>query len=424
MRTMTTTVRQLGTVVSPFLEVALPIVIVGCIILAARMDYAVGARPLDVTGAAIILLANLPLVARRTAPVVVLLVCCAGLLAYTVAGYWEALNSFGSMVALYTVAASRSRRVSVPLAFVNACVLAITAIGAHAGPVWLLLVLAAPFSLTAWTLGDVRRMLTERNRQLITLTRQLDLDRTERARRAVIEERVRIARELHDMVAHHMSVVSVQTGLARYVLESEPATARRALDTVLATTAEGLDEMRRLLQLLRLPRGPLDDDGFDHRSRDLGEPYDPAPGLQRLDELLKRIRDAGTSVDLVVSETPLPLPPGLQLCIYRVVQESLTNVLRHAGTGHARVAMHYTADEVRVQITNDGPVVVLDREVTGHGLTGMRERAGLYGGRLVAGPRAQGGFEVELVLPLAASATMGSEAGQGNGETADREWLE
>jgi signal transduction histidine kinase len=395
--------RRLGAVISPILEIVLPVVIVGCIVLAAHEDYAVGPRPLDVTGGVIIVVANLPLVARRRAPVLVLLTCCAGLLAYTVAGYWEALNSFGSLVAVYTVAACRPRRTSAPLAALDAVLLAITAISAHAGPVWLLIALAAPFSLTAWMIGDVRRMLTERNQQLAALTEQLDRDRMARAQRAVVEERVRIARELHDMVAHHMSVVSVQAGLAQYLLESEPATARRALETVLTATAEGLDEMRRLLRLLRLPPETSTPDSPE-------QPYDPTPSLRRLGELVDRVRAAGVPVDLSVTGTQRTLPPGVDLCVYRVIQESLTNVLKHARPAHATVAVHYAPGQLSARITDDGAGLGLGPglDTTGHGLSGMRERTGLYGGTLVAGPRAEGGFEVALVLPL--TATVDGEA--------------
>jgi signal transduction histidine kinase len=183
-----------------------------------------------------------------------------------------------------------------------------------------------------------------------------------------------------------MSVISVQAGLARYVMGSDPDTASGALDTVLGTTAEALDEMRRMLALLRT---------------DDGEPYHPAPGLDRLDDLVERVRGAGVPVDLVVTGDRRPLAPGVDLCAYRVVQECLTNVLKHAGPASATVTLKYEPDRLVARVEDDGcrPAAAQPEQAGGHGLIGMRERARLYGGTLAAGRRAEGGYAVVLTLP-------------------------
>ncbi|GAB3944544.1 hypothetical protein GCM10027614_34910 [Micromonospora vulcania] len=226
------------------------------------------------------------------------------------------------------------------------------------------------------------------------VAQQLEYEQEQRARRAVVEERVRIARELHDVVAHHMSVISVQAGLARYVLATDPQTARTALGTVLETSGEALDELRRLLSLLRL--------NVDGAGEESGS-YAPAPGLDQLDELVQRVRAAGVRVEVTTTGTPRSLPPGADLCAYRVIQESLTNVLKHAPLAAATVALHYARDLLTARIRDDGtPGAPRSGTAEGHGLVGMRERAHLYGGTLTAGPQSTGGFEVVLTLPIPA----------------------
>ena len=208
-------------------------------------------------------------------------------------------------------------------------------------------------------------------------------------------ERVRIARGLHDVVAHHMSVISVQAGLARYVLSSDPATTGRALDTIVDTSHEALEEMRRMLALLRVP------DADQHSE---GRTHDPAPGLARLDELVERVRSAGVPVRVVVAGPPSPLSSGADLCAYRIVQESLTNVLKHARGAEVVVRLDYREpEELTIQVSDNGPGVS-PGPVTGHGLVGMGERAGLYGGSVQAGPGPEGGFVVTLTLPIGTAA--------------------
>jgi signal transduction histidine kinase len=195
-----------------------------------------------------------------------------------------------------------------------------------------------------------------------------------RARQAeVVEERLRIARELHDVVAHSISMITIQAGYGTLVLDREPEKAREALAAIEVTGRETLTEMRRLLGVLR---------GGDRPS------LAPAPGLAALDRLLEQ---TGVEVELSVSGTPRPLPSGIDLAAYRIVQEALTNVVKHAGTSTCRLRIHYGDDDVSVEITDHGRGGPAG---TGHGITGMRERAGLYGGEFSAEPLPEGGFRV------------------------------
>ncbi|NUP16256.1 MAG: sensor histidine kinase [Streptomyces sp.] len=344
-----------------------------------------GQRPLDTAAYVLVVLVHLPLVLRGRAPA---LVCClvhATWLMYITAGYWPVVCSFGPMLAVYTVAALRPPRLSVP------CAALMSATWIYAGAVnhtdsWPSVVAQAlVYPAVLWRFGSVARRSAE-------LTRQLRREQAERARREVAEERGRIARELHDVVAHHMSVISVQTGLARFVFDSDRDTARTSLETIAATGNEALDELRRMLKVLR-----TDDDSA---------PAAPMPGLARLDEMAERIRSGGVPVTLTVEGTPRPLAPGVELCAYRVVQEALTNVLKHAPGASAQVRLRYEPRQVIVSVTDDGEGVIPARVRTGggHGLIGMRERAKLYGGQISIGPREQGGFAVRLTLPTSARA--------------------
>jgi signal transduction histidine kinase len=239
----------------------------------------------------------------------------------------------------------------------------------------------------AWLFGNGARTLAERNGQLAVLTAQLHREQQDRARRAVTEERVRIARELHDVVAHHMSVISVQVGLAEYVFASDPPTARTALSAIAEAGREAQEEMRHLLAALRI-------------EPDESEDRAPAPGLGRFNELVDRVRASGLPVGVVVIGEPRQLPPHLDLCVYRIIQESLTNVLKHAGPARATVTLEYRPGQINARIADDGQgSPPADGEAGGHGLIGMRERVRLYGGTISAGPRPQGGFEVTLSLP-------------------------
>ena len=211
------------------------------------------------------------------------------------------------------------------------------------------------------------------------------------ADRAVTEERLRIARELHDVVAHTMSVVAVHAGTGRMVADDDPAAARQALATIETTTRSALSEMRRMLGMLR--------------SSDGGGPgtLAPAPGLGDLDALVADVVRSGVTVEVRVEGDRGPVPAGVDLAAYRIVQEALTNVIKHAGQVRATVVVRYSGDAITVEVDNDAPVHGDARpagSTVGHGLVGMRERVAMYDGDLHAGPCPSGGFHVAARLPF------------------------
>ncbi|MFD8396360.1 sensor histidine kinase [Streptomyces sp. NPDC059680] len=207
-------------------------------------------------------------------------------------------------------------------------------------------------------------------------------DRAQAARRRADEERLRIARELHDVLAHSISVINVQAGMGLALLDSEPEQARAALATIKAASKEALGEVRQVLDTLRAPGAA---------------PRAPAPGLGRLPELVEQAAAAGLTVE-IEGESP-QLPPGADLAAFRIVQEALTNVVRHSGSRHARVRFAHDGDALRLRIDDDGPATGADAGGSGKGLAGMRERAAALGGTIEAGPRPDGGFRVLAVLP-------------------------
>jgi signal transduction histidine kinase len=243
---------------------------------------------------------------------------------------------------------------------------------------------------TAWVLGDNMRQRRERVRSLEERAELAEQSREEEARRAVAAERTRIARELHDVVAHSVSVMVVQAGAARRVLEHSPEQAAEAMTQIEAAGRQSLNEMRRLLGVLR-----RDDD------RSFGR--DPQPSVEHLDVLVNQVREAGLPVELVVEGEPRPLAAGVDLSAYRIVQEALTNTLKHGGpAARAEVRICYAGDVIEVVVADDGRGSDSDRsdDPGGHGLVGMRERVTLFGGDLQARNRPGGGFVVRATLPL------------------------
>jgi signal transduction histidine kinase len=215
---------------------------------------------------------------------------------------------------------------------------------------------------------------------------RLAREREEQARAAVAAERARIARDLHDVIAHSVSVMTVQGGAARLLLEQDAARAREPLLAVEETGHQAMAEMRRLL-------------GLVHTEGD-APALGPQPGLADIEALVEQMRRAGLPVTLEVDGTAQPLAPGVGLAGYRIVQEALTNALKHAGPARARVTVRYEPESLVLEITDDGGGRQRAGGGGGHGLVGMRERAGLYGGELAAGPRPEGGFAVRARLPL------------------------
>jgi len=375
-----------------------------------------GYRSFGAEAFALTALTNAPLALRRQIPVPVLLASCAALAWFVGSGYMPSFNLFGPLLAMYGVAALRRPRTAAVAATVTMLTILYSCLATGVYTVPTSLAQALLTTGIAWVFGTGSRELADRNQRLLELADELRQEREERARAAVAEERVRIARELHDVVAHHMSVVSVQAGTARYVLPTDPQTAGTALDVIADSSHEALEEMRRLLSVLR-----VDGDGPEEHAD--GTSYTPAPGLARLGDLIARVQAAGVPVELTVVGSVRALAPSLDLCVYRVIQESLTNVLKHARhTTRVVLQVEYRTDGLAVRVANDGPGAPCGpgtgrREPSGggspgsspgagrnrHGLIGMRERARLYGGTVTAEPGPQGGFTVTLHLPLPAA---------------------
>ena len=237
----------------------------------------------------------------------------------------------------------------------------------------------------AWLAGRAIRYRREREHVLERLTLELEHEREEKAQAAVAEERVRIARELHDVVAHAISVIVLQARGGRRSLATDPRETHEALDMIEATGSQALAEMRRLLGMLR-----TDDEEIA---------LAPQPSLRYLDTLAAQVREAGLPVELSVEGEPTELPPGVDLSAYRIVQEALTNALKHAGPATARVVVRYGKNDLELEIADTGAGAGAN-DGDGHGLAGMRERVSLYGGNIEAGPRHGGGFAVRARLPL------------------------
>ena len=247
-------------------------------------------------------------------------------------------------------------------------------------------IFAAILSVAPWLGGWTLGARTQHAAELEEHAARLELEREEQAQAAVAQERGRIARELHDVIAHSVSVMTVQAGAARMLLKHDPERAREPILAVEQTGREALAETRRLLGILR---------------RDMAEPeLEPQPGMAGLGALLERVRGAGLPVEHIVEGVPRALPPGLDLAAYRIVQEALTNTLRYAGPAQAWVTVRYRPDHVELEISHDGNTPGGNGAGGGHGLVGMRERVALYGGELEFGKHTVRGFVVRARLPL------------------------
>ena len=339
---------------------------------------------------------------RRRAPRLVLAVSFAAATVTLVLGYQPTWAQAAMLVALYTVAAHSPKRQSVVTGLLFAAGLIVYGVIAErmypsstveeSVQSW---VFSFVQFATAWFLGDVQKRRLGYTAKLEALNAQLAGEQELRARWAVAEERGRIARELHDVVAHSVSVMVVQAGAARRSVAGNPDQATTALTQIEATGRQALAEMRRLLGLLR--------DGQDGTAA-----LTPQPSLAHLDSLLAAAREAGLPVELAVEGEPRQLPAGIDLSAYRIVQEALTNSLKHAGPAQATVRVRYGRKALEVQVWDDGrgaPREAADpngrAEGDGHGLIGMRERVALFGGSLEVGTRRPGrGFLVAARLPL------------------------
>jgi signal transduction histidine kinase len=332
-----------------------------------------------VVAALLVLVSALVLIWRRRAPVAVLAVSLSAVLAYTCLGYVNGAAMLNPIVALYAVAVACPVRWAIALALVTMIALMAASagfdpLGATGGGFYLIpLIVAAALLLGLWVAS--RHAYARRESE-------------EQARHAVDAERLRIARELHDVVAHTMATINVQAGVAGHVIESRPEQAAQALETIKQASKEGLRELRGILNVLR--------------QADEQEDTAPAPRLAQLGGLIEGTERAGLPTTLTVHGEPRPAPPTVEIAAYRIVQESLTNALRHAGASAATVTLSYAHPDLRLEITDNGRGSSGHRASPGggHGIAGMRERAASAHGTLEAGPRPGGGFRVSARLPL------------------------
>ncbi|SDT58281.1 sensor histidine kinase [Actinoplanes derwentensis] len=344
-------------------------------------------KPFDAWAVLLIVAVTFPLALRRLAPGAVMLWGHTVWFVYVSLDYWPLVLAYPMLVVFYTVAAVGARWTAPTGVALGALIWIYGGWVTPGSSMASVIGQGIAIPLVVWWIGHGARQLEVTNRRLADATEELRQGQTDLARRVLVDERVRIARELHDVVAHHMSVISVQAGLARYVLRSDPDTAHGALDAVLTTSTEALDELRRMLGLLRLGR-----------EADEADARQPLPGLEGLPDLATRVSGAGLPVVLTVSGTARPLPQGIALTAYRIVQESLTNALKHAGPATATVLVRFEAEALTITVTDDGPGQP-SSSGSGHGLVGLRERAALYSGSLDAGPQGTHGFRVSARLP-------------------------
>jgi signal transduction histidine kinase len=329
---------------------------------------------------------------RRRAPVVPVLVLALGFgavaIVLTALDDWPGEPQSVSMLATWVVSVySVAAYGTLPAALFGAVVGAgMSGVDAALNPHVEWTPVASLFILIPWVAGRALRRQRLQAAELRELARQLEREREERARAAVAEERTRIARDLHDEVAHSVSVIAVQADAAEGALERDPELARQPLGAIKQTARGALAEMRRLLGVLRQPEDDV--------------ALAPQPGLGQVDALVEQARRAGLPIELTVEGERRELSPGLELSAYRIVQEALTNVLKHAGPARARVLLRYGGDALEIAVEDDGAGTG-NGGGGGHGLVGARERAALYGGELEAGPLAGGGYALRARLPLA-----------------------
>jgi signal transduction histidine kinase len=349
---------------------------------------------------ALTILAVLPLAFRRRWPLGVLGFITVFILALSLLDIpEETFTLYSVMLALLSVGAFGNPRYRTPVRV--GCVSAIAVVlifvmfvrdqtGTFSQAAVLSLSLAILYNLllygVAWWFGDIFRQSREREQDLKIRTVELEHEREENAQRAVLEERVRIARELHDVVAHHVSVIGVQAGAARRVIDKQPEKAKEALNLIETSSRQAVNEMYHLLGLLR------QDSQMSYLM--------PQPGLAQLPVLVKEMQEAGLTVDVRVDGNAKSLPAGTDLSAFRIIQEALTNTLKHAGATRSTVQITYTDSVMELQVTDDGAGGAEKTEGKGRGLIGMRERVNLHGGELEAHPLPGRGFIVRAKLPL------------------------
>jgi signal transduction histidine kinase len=346
-------------------------------------------RQLDVLGAILVVVLCAPLAWRSTRARSALAAISVVAAVYGLLGYPQVVLGLPLLIAVYSVGARHSLRASTGVLGLVALLLVVAFATDQQNPGLVDLVVTALSLGGAWWVGASVRIRREQLQLLEERSALLERARRDEAAQAVARERLRIARELHDVVAHSMSVVAVQSGMAEHVLASQPERAAAAISAISASSRSALTELRRLLGVLRAddePEGSLA----------------PALGLADLPSLVERVRDAGVTVELTTTGDPDAVPAAAGLTVYRIVQEALTNAVRHDGAGAAvAVAVRCGPGVVDVEVVDDGHGTPAEEAPgAGTGLIGMRERVEVFGGDLAAGPAAGGGWRVAARLPL------------------------
>ena len=358
----------------------------------APRDYLeIDFRDADALGVGLTLASCAAVALRGRWPVPAFAVATAGSLAVLALGYPQAFGGVAALFTLYTVAARCSLRTSI-------------ASGLAAWGVLFGVLIFGPFELvvadwfgntlvltTGWALGRAVRAQRERVAGLEERNLALEAARESQTRAALTEERNRIAREMHDIVAHSLTAMTVQAAAARRLVRRDPDSAEHVLDAVQGAGRSALDELRRVLGVL------------DPKDGDDALPLQPQPGLADLPELVERVRATGLDVSLEQEGEAVPLDAGVALAAYRIVQESLTNALKHAGPAHVVVRLTWWPGRLDISVEDDGRGALTgDAPLgTGRGLTLLRERAEVYGGSVSAGPRTGGGYALSATLPTA-----------------------
>ncbi len=384
MRTCETRAVDLRTRVRGLAPLADPALALVVLVVSLQPLFREGKGPIPAWGYVVVVGQCLPLVARRRWPLAVAAVCGGLTAVYGMSSLPDPPVMYAGLLSLYSVAAHGSRDHANAAGIIAAFAITFALLLDPAADLEDATVQLLLFS-TAWLLGDSTRRRRETATALAERAEQLERTRAAEAAAAVAAERSRIARELHDVVAHHLSMMVVQAEGGAVAASRDPVKAEATFDAIGAAGKQALTEMRRLLGVLK---------------QDAPAALAPQPGAGEITSLVDGVRSAGLDVRFTVSGEPPELPPAVGLTAYRLVQEALTNCVRHAGASSVDVRVSYDPDAVRIAVTDDGRGGTVEPRSGGHGLVAMRERVALVGGTLDAGPAPERGWAVRATLPL------------------------
>lgn len=345
----------------------------------------------DFLGIGLLLLQTLPITARSVAPLAALIISVVAISLHIGLGYEGVpAGTFAALVILYSAASLTDTRRAIFAALIATAGIVIYFATDRGDPGLTAAVTTYATYAVGWGLGMYARTRREYTNVVEERARLLERERVSQAREAVADERARIARELHDAVGHALNLIVIQAGGAQRVFESKPKLVRDTLASIESTGREALTDMERMLDMLRDVEGE-------------GDELSPQPSLSHIEQLAAQVKQAGLPVDLTIEGTRVTLPSSVDLSAYRIIQEALTNALKHAGPARAHVTIRHLPGSLELEITDDGRGAageLVGIEKRGRGLIGMKERVALFGGELNAGPRPEGGFRVHASLPF------------------------